>query len=112
MANSGIVAGGILLLLVGFVASFYYESKTIFGIEYMRTYPYQNVGIALIVAGAVLIGIGVIYSPQKNAQQPVVPSPPATIYSFAVGHRFCAFCGEKLPQDATHCPKCGTVVPS
>jgi hypothetical protein len=112
MANSGIVAGGILLLLVGLVASFYYESKTIFGIEYMRTYPYQNAGIALIVAGAILIGFGAIYSSQKTAQQPIGASSPATIHSFAIGNKFCAIRGEKLPQGATHCPKCGAVVPS
>lgn len=112
MANVEVAIVGGVLLLVGFFASLYYESKTLFDIEYMRTYPYQNVGIALIVAGAVLIGIGAIYSPQKKPQQPIVPSPSATTYSFAVDHRFCAFCGEKLPQGATHCPKCGTVVPS
>jgi len=47
-------------------ASFYYESKSIFGIEYQRTYPYQNIGMVLIVVGGLLLALGVLYSPRKE----------------------------------------------
>jgi len=68
--HNGLVALGIVLLLIGLVASFYYESKTIFGIEYQRTYPYQGVGLALIVAGVLSIALGVYYSPRKEVPPP------------------------------------------
>jgi hypothetical protein len=76
--NKGVIFLGIVLLVIGLAASFYYESKTIFGIEYMRTYPYQNVGIALIVAGVILIAGGFLYQPQREPSQPPQPQPSRT----------------------------------
>ena len=67
--NKNMIFLGVVLLAIGLVAAFYYESKTIFGIEYMRTYPYQNVGIALIVVGVMLIAGGFLYQPQKEPSQ-------------------------------------------
>lgn len=64
--NKGILIFGIILLLIGLGASFYYESKSIFGIEYQRTYPYQNIGMVLIVVGGLLLALGVLYSPRKE----------------------------------------------
>jgi len=57
---------GIILLLIGLVTSLYYESKTIFGVEYMRTYPYQSIGIVLVLVGAVFIALGFLYPPRKT----------------------------------------------
>jgi drug/metabolite transporter (DMT)-like permease len=66
--HSGLVALGIIILLIGLGASFYYESKTIFGIEYLRVYPYQNLGIALVLGGIVCIALGAVYSPKRTDQ--------------------------------------------
>ena len=68
--HSGLVALGVILLFIELGASFYYESQTIWGIEYQRTYPYQTVGLALIIAGVLAIASGVYYSPQKEAPPP------------------------------------------
>ena len=64
--HSGLVALGIIILLIGLGASFYYESKTIFGIEYLRVYPYQNLGLVLVLGGIVCIALGAVYSPRKE----------------------------------------------
>jgi len=64
--HNGLSALGIVLLVIGLGASFYYESKSIWGVEYQRTYPYQSLGIALIVVGAILVVVGVLYSPRKE----------------------------------------------
>ncbi|MFB0514138.1 MAG: hypothetical protein ACETVQ_01025 [Candidatus Bathyarchaeia archaeon] len=69
--HNGLLALGVVLLLIGLFASFYYESKTIFGIEYERVYPYQDIGIVLIVVGVFSIALGVYYSPRKEE----VPKP-------------------------------------
>lgn len=59
--NKGLVIFGVALLVVGLVAYFYYESRTFLGIEYQRVYPYQNVGLLLIVVGIVLAALGFFY---------------------------------------------------
>jgi nitric oxide reductase large subunit len=64
--NKEILILGIILLLIGLIASLYYESKSIFGIEYMRTYPYQSIGIVLVLVGAGFIALAFFYSPRKT----------------------------------------------
>lgn len=64
--HGGLVALGVFILVIGLVASFYYESKTIWGIEYQRVYPYQNVGIALVLGGIVCLALGAVYSPKRE----------------------------------------------
>jgi len=64
--NNALLALGVILLVIGLGTSFYYESKSIFGYEYQRTYPYQSVGIALVVVGAILVAVGALYSPPKE----------------------------------------------
>jgi drug/metabolite transporter (DMT)-like permease len=64
--QEGLVALGIVILLIGLFASFYYESKTIFGIEYQRLYPYQNLGYVLVLGGIICIALGAVYSPRKE----------------------------------------------
>jgi len=72
--HNGLVALGIVLLLIGLGLSFYYTSiiHPILGIEVQRTYPYQTVGSALIVAGVLSIASGVYYSPQRE-RAPRIP---------------------------------------
>jgi len=64
--NKGILIFGIILLLIGLGASFYYESKSILGFEYMRTYPYQSIGMVLVLLGGVFVALGFFYSPRKE----------------------------------------------
>ena len=64
--QGGLVALGIVILLIGLFASFYYESKTVFGIEYQRVYPYQNLGYVLVLGGIICIALGAVYSPRKE----------------------------------------------
>ena len=72
IGNKGLLIFGIILLLIGLVASFYVDVKTLsdpfYGYEWeiSRTYPYQNVGIVLVLAGIVFIGIGFFYPPRKR----------------------------------------------
>jgi len=60
--NKGLVLFGVILLLIGLVASFYPE--TYYG--YVLRYPYQTVGIILLLAGIVFIALGFFYSPRKT----------------------------------------------
>jgi len=69
--KNGLIVFGIILLLAGLVASVYPEVKTLpmpggQPIEISRTYPYQNLGIILVVAGILLSAIGFFYVPQKR----------------------------------------------
>ena len=72
--HNGLVALGIVLLLIGVGISFYYVSiiHPVLGIEVQRTYPYQTVGAALIIAGVLSIALGVYYSPQKGRAPPSI----------------------------------------
>jgi drug/metabolite transporter (DMT)-like permease len=77
--NKGLIIFGIILLVIGLVASFYpqtgteerFNSDT--GRNEMVTvilgYPYQTVGILLDVAGIVFVALGFLYSPRKTLQQ-------------------------------------------
>jgi uncharacterized membrane protein len=64
--NRALLALGIILLMIGLGASFYYESKSAFGFEYQRTYPYQTIGIILVVIGALLATLGALYPSPKE----------------------------------------------
>ena len=71
--NLGSLIFGVVLLVIGLVASFY-ESST-YSNYYNRyepngMYPYQTVGIVLILVGIIFVGLGLFYSPRKT------PSPP------------------------------------
>ena len=68
--HRGLVGLGIIILLVGLGASFYYEVKTIWGIEYLRVYPYQDLGLVLVLGGIGCIALGAIYSPRKETLNP------------------------------------------
>jgi ABC-type antimicrobial peptide transport system permease subunit len=76
--NKGLVIFGIILLAIGLVASFYSQRKyPTSAYDYSVMYPYQNVGIILIVAGIVFVALGLLYPsrkipppPPSNSQQP------------------------------------------
>ena len=69
--QGGLVALGVVILLIGLLASFYYESKTIYGIEYQKVYPYQNLGYVLVLGGIICIALGAVYSPKQGVTQGV-----------------------------------------
>jgi drug/metabolite transporter (DMT)-like permease len=64
--NKGLLVFGIVLLAIGLALSLYqvrfYENLT---------YPYQTIGIVLIIAGILFVALGFLYSPRKT------PPPPA-----------------------------------
>jgi len=75
--NKGLLLFGIILLLIGLIASFYVERTMIQGlpdywgnpgppIEISRTYPYQGIGIVLVLAGIIFVAIGFFYSPRTE----------------------------------------------
>jgi TRAP-type uncharacterized transport system fused permease subunit len=65
--NKGILLFGIILLIIGVVASFY--SRTEYP-EYGRmTYPYQSIGILLVVAGIIFVALGFLYPSHRTPPQ-------------------------------------------
>ena len=68
--SKGLLLLGIILLVIGLAASFYQkiETETILGYTYVvsRGYPYQSIGVILVVAGIVFIALGFLYPSQKS----------------------------------------------
>jgi len=66
--DKGLVIFGIILLTIGSVASYYqwtqYETHVL-DIPHI-VYPYNNVGIILLVAGIIFMALGFLYSPLKT----------------------------------------------
>jgi hypothetical protein len=74
--NKGLIVFGIILLLIGLVASFYQEQHIasgdgLSGIETVT--PYRNVGIVLVVAGIVFIELGRLYPSHRTLPSPTNP---------------------------------------
>lgn len=67
--NKGLIVFGIVLLVIGSVAAFYQQTPR-YG-EVIT--PYQGVGIILVVAGIVFVGLGLLYQSHRTA-----PPPPPT----------------------------------
>jgi len=64
--NKGLFLIGIILLAIGVVLSLYKEDLGMDG-GVMRTgYPYQIVGIILVVTGIVFMALGFLYSPRYH----------------------------------------------
>ena len=72
--NKGLVIFGIILLIIGLVASFYLEQHYVSHVGYQTVTPYQSVGIILAVAGIVFIALGFLYPSRKTPPPP--PSNP------------------------------------
>lgn len=66
--NIGSLIFGAILLLIGLIASFYEASLYYSDGTYRSSggYPYQTVGIVLILVGIVFVGLGLFYSPRKT----------------------------------------------
>jgi drug/metabolite transporter (DMT)-like permease len=64
--NKGLIVFGIVFGVIGVLLSLqrvgYYYSDL--------TYPYQTIGIVLVIAGIVFVALGLLYSPRK------IPPPP------------------------------------
>jgi hypothetical protein len=76
--NLGSLIFGAVLMSIGLVAYFYetgsysYSSYTP-NLWLSSGYPYQTLGIILIVAGIVFVGLGLFYSPRKTNNLPPPP---------------------------------------
>jgi hypothetical protein len=72
--NLGSLIFGAVLLIIGLIASFYESRQYVYGGTYIsHGYPYQTVGIILIVVGIVFVGLGLFYSPRKTNDLPPPP---------------------------------------
>jgi len=79
--NKGLVIFGIILLAIGLFASFYtvvnHVGQAPAAVKLQTVYPYQSVGIILLVGGIIFTALGFLYSPRKtlalvsNPQQPI-----------------------------------------
>jgi len=64
--NKGLLLIGIILLVIGVVLSLYKEDLGINGGAMQTTYPYQTVGIILVVTGIIFMTLGFLYSPHYH----------------------------------------------
>lgn len=60
--NIGFLVFGIVLLIIGLVASLYHETERTDGGLIDKGHPYQNIGIILALTGIVFIVLGLLYS--------------------------------------------------
>jgi hypothetical protein len=81
----GLFIFGIFLLLIGLVASFYeewvyYQPYMEQGYYISKGYPYQGIGVVLVLIGVVFVALGFFYSPRKSEtkekERVSVPAPP------------------------------------
>lgn len=77
--SRGLLLVGVLLLLIGLVASFYREMRDV-GVGEEPFSPYQSIGIVLVLVGILCIVLGVFY-PLSGARETrqrklwVIPKP-------------------------------------
>lgn len=69
--NIGLISFGIIVLVIGLIASFYPQVETFTTSwgevwEVGRNYPYQNIGLILVIVGIIFVGIG--YSSQNHTR--------------------------------------------
>jgi hypothetical protein len=101
---------GIALLIGGVVASLYQE--TIDGYDTGR-YPYQTVGILLIVVGLIFVGLTLFYSPRKTNDLPpsramTNPQQTSSIQGRSGIAKNCPVCNKTISSDSNFCPYCAT----
>jgi O-antigen/teichoic acid export membrane protein len=72
--NKGLIIFGIVLLIIGLIASVYPVTKTIFeiglGTHDTLTYPYQTLGIILSIAGIIIVVLGFLYPSHRTLPPP------------------------------------------
>jgi vacuolar-type H+-ATPase subunit I/STV1 len=77
--NKGFVIVGVVLLVIGLFASFYKVTHTVgqapAAVIPQISYPYQIVGVILLVAGIIFSALGLIL--RQKAKQKIL-SPPST----------------------------------
>jgi hypothetical protein len=122
---------GVVFIVLGIILMMYQTTSTLFGVPYATSNPYSNVGMMLIIVGAIMAVAGGIiaaipskpsYLPQQQVnpyyQQPVAPSnyqspqtyQPAANAPIAPGTgAFCANCGAPRSEGA-FCKFCGAKI--
>ncbi len=76
--SRGLFVFGILLLLIGLVASFYKEMQHVSPVGEQPSTPYQSIGIVLVLVGILFIVLGFFYplsgaSETRQRQLSVIP---------------------------------------
>jgi len=72
IGNQGLLIFGIILLAIGLMASFYPEVKTFYEpfsgqtFEISRTYPYQSIGMVLVLVGVACIALRFLFPQRKE----------------------------------------------
>jgi len=69
--NKGFLFLGLILFVVGLIAYFYYYVEKY---SVVQKYPYQGLGIVLVLAGIVFMALGFLYPLQRT---PPLPPPKA-----------------------------------
>ena len=127
-AGGGIIALGIVLIVIGIILYLYSNSYTFLGVTVYKEYPYQSIGTILLVLGIVIAVVGGIVSaipgesssqtpqqinqyyqqpippPYYQAPQIYSPSPNAPIAPGAP--KYCANCGAPRGE-GSFCGHCG-----
>ena len=65
--NKGFLFLGLILFVVGLIAYFYYYVEKY---SVTQKYPYQNLGIVLVLAGIVFLALGFLYPSHKTPPPP------------------------------------------
>jgi uncharacterized membrane protein HdeD (DUF308 family) len=72
--NKGLIVFGIILLIIGLIASFYPITKTsgdaAYNIPATYTYPYQTLGIILTISGIIFVALGLLYPSHRTLPPP------------------------------------------
>jgi len=71
--NKGLIAFGIVLFIIGLALYLYPQGYNIGGTYYVKDYPYQTLGIILVIAGIVFSVLALFYSPRKVNDLPPPP---------------------------------------
>jgi hypothetical protein len=78
--NKGLVIFGIVLLAIGLFASFYKVTKRVgqppAAVIVQISYPYQNMGIVLVIIAIVFLGLGLLYPFNRTRFQFAIPHVP------------------------------------
>jgi hypothetical protein len=78
--NKGLVIFGIVLLAIGLFASFYKVTKRVGQapaiVLAQISYPYQNIGIVLVIIAIVFLGLGLLCPFNRTRFQFAIPHVP------------------------------------